>query len=177
MRLALFWFVSSSSFGPSAHGKSTAPSSSVRNFHHDHFQRRRSKTQSSLHDNEHSNTRRRSTWHEFQALRRVIIICALSCFWWAPYSTVALRFQFGFDDWIIPYLTSSSGLFPKVAACLNPFLYALSSNNCRAKMSFFLNFFQTPARWNEEKRRKKSYGTLMNFIVLMFIIGAQMTIE
>lgn len=104
------------------------------------------KTSSIIRFNEQRNMWRRKSSHEFKATRRVIVICALFCFSWGPYSIAALLSQCGFDDWINPYSTSILGLFPKVAACLNPFLYALSSKSFRTKISCFLNYFRTPAR-------------------------------
>ena len=70
---------------------------------------------------------------ELRATRRSIIICSVFCFSWGPYALTTLLFQFDLGHWINPYLTEILTLCTKLAACINPFVYLLSSSPCRAK--------------------------------------------
>lgn len=80
----------------------------------------------------------RRTFHRTQvrAFQRSIIICFLFCFSWGPYACITLLFQFDQGSWITPYVAEVLALITKVAACINPFVYLVSSPAFRAK--FFL---------------------------------------
>ena len=68
---------------------------------------------------------------ETRATRNALIVCAIFCFAWAPYASMALATQFGFIRFANVYTSAFLGAFAKLAACVNPMIYAFSSSGFR----------------------------------------------
>jgi r-opsin len=77
---------------------------------------------------------------EARATRTSLIVCAIFCIAWGPYSLLTVLSQLGFDHCVNPYTTAMLGLCTKIAACINPLIYALSSSAFRHKICLCLNF-------------------------------------
>jgi r-opsin len=71
---------------------------------------------------------------EARATRTALFICTLFCSAWGPYSLMALFSVFGFNYIVNAYSTAMLGMFTKVAACMNPLVYALSLNGFREQL-------------------------------------------
>jgi len=63
---------------------------------------------------------------EVRATHTALLVCAIYCIAWAPYAIMAILSQMGFDHFINAYTTTMLGLLTKLAACINPLIYALS---------------------------------------------------
>jgi r-opsin len=103
----------------------------------------------STHDcaaDDHSMTRNlRRT--EARATRTALFICTLFCSAWGPYALMAILSVFGFDNILNAYSTAMLGMFTKVAACMNPLVYALSLNGFREQLcSYFKCICQCDAK-------------------------------
>ncbi|CAF1166932.1 unnamed protein product [Adineta ricciae] len=69
-----------------------------------------------------------SAYTEARVVRTALLICTTYCMAWTPYAILTVLSQFGFDHLINAHITTMLGLFTKTAACVNPFIYALSSS-------------------------------------------------
>ena len=84
---------------------------------------------------------------EIRATRTALIICAVFCFAWGPYSLMTVLAQFGFDWYVNEYSTSVLALFTKTAACINPLVYALTSSIVRQRIySWVHRSSRTPSK-------------------------------
>ncbi|CAF1307342.1 unnamed protein product [Adineta steineri] len=72
---------------------------------------------------------------EIRATRTVLLICTVFCLAWGPYALMALISLFGFNHLINAYTTSLLGMLTKVAACINPIIYAISLNGFREQIA------------------------------------------
>ncbi|UJR36472.1 hypothetical protein I4U23_029196 [Adineta vaga] len=77
---------------------------------------------------------------EVRATRMALLICGIYCLAWTPYALMTILSQFGPSHLINMYTTSITGLFAKIAACIDPFIYALSSSTFRQHIYFYLRF-------------------------------------
>ena len=68
------------------------------------------------------------SYTQVRVIRTALLICTTYCTAWTPYAIVTTLSQFGFDHLINAHITSMLSLFTKTAACVNPFIYALSSS-------------------------------------------------
>jgi r-opsin len=68
---------------------------------------------------------------ETRATRNILLICTIYCVAWGPYASMALLTQFGFKSFFNVYTSALLSSLTKVAACLNPLIYALSSSGFR----------------------------------------------
>ncbi|CAF1086551.1 unnamed protein product [Rotaria sp. Silwood1] len=75
---------------------------------------------------------------EVRATRTALLICAVFCSAWGPYALMALLSIFGFDHLVNAYTTSLLGMFTKLAACINPLIYALSLNGFRERICIYI---------------------------------------
>jgi len=75
---------------------------------------------------------------EARATRTALLICGVFCLAWAPYAIMALISLLGFDYLINSYTTAMLGMFTKVAACINPLIYALSLNGFREQICLYI---------------------------------------
>lgn len=80
------------------------------------------------------NTIRSLRLTEARAARTALLICTVFCSAWGPYAFMTLLPLFGFDHLLNPYSTAILGIFTKVAACINPLIYALSLNGFRERI-------------------------------------------
>jgi r-opsin len=74
---------------------------------------------------------------EVRATRTALLICAVFCSAWGPYALMALISLFGFNYLVNAYTTAMLGMFTKVAACINPLIYALSLNGFREQICLY----------------------------------------
>lgn len=104
---------------------------------------------------------------EARATRTAFLICALFCLAWGPYAVMALISLFGFNHLVNAYTTAVLGMFTKVAACINPLIYALSLNGFQEQLCAYLKRLfgcePEPSRRNTPLRsqfhQKKSSNT------------------
>lgn len=75
---------------------------------------------------------------EARATRTAFYIFAIFCAAWGPYTLVSLLSVFGFDRCVNAYSTAVLGLFAKLAACINPLIYALSLSGFREQLCLYL---------------------------------------
>ena len=75
---------------------------------------------------------------EARATRTAFYIFLIFCLAWGPYTLVSLLSVFGFDRCVNAYSTAVLGLFAKLAACINPLIYALSLNGFREQLCSYL---------------------------------------
>ena len=105
-------------------------------------QRHRSETTLSVEfsvDNKSRNQNLRRT--EARATRTALCICIIFCSAWGPYTIIALLSVFGCDRCVNAYSTAVLGLFAKLAACINPLVYALSLSGFREQLcSYFTSW-------------------------------------
>jgi r-opsin len=85
---------------------------------------------------------------EARATRTALFICTLFCSAWGPYSLVALLSVFGFENIVNAYSTAMLGMFTKVAACMNPLVYALSLTGFREQICLYCKCI---CPWDAEK--------------------------
>jgi len=96
-----------------------------------------------------SNVTRNIRRTEVRATRTALLVCAFFCSAWGPYALMALISLFGFDYLVNAYTTSVLGMFTKVAACINPLIYALSLNGFRERIcSYFKCIYQYDTEHN-----------------------------
>ncbi|CAF1578125.1 unnamed protein product [Rotaria sordida] len=98
--------------------------------------RQRTKTQLSLSDD--GNIIRHIRRTEARATRTALLICTVFCSAWGPYAIMALISVLGFDHLVNVYTTAILGMFTKVAACINPLIYALSLNGFRERICAYV---------------------------------------
>ncbi|CAF3590977.1 unnamed protein product [Rotaria socialis] len=75
---------------------------------------------------------------ETRATRTALLICTVFCSAWGPYAFMALVSAFGFDHLLSIYTTAILGMLTKVAACINPLIYALSLNGFRERIGSYV---------------------------------------
>ncbi|CAF1266919.1 unnamed protein product [Adineta ricciae] len=68
------------------------------------------------------------SYTEARVIRTALLICTTYCMAWTPYAILTVLSQVGFDHLINAHITTMFGLLTKTAACVNPFIYALSSS-------------------------------------------------
>jgi len=87
-----------------------------------------------------NNMARNARRTEARATRTALLVCAVFCSAWGPYALMALISLFGFDYLVNAYTTSILGMFTKVAACINPLIYALSLNGFRDQICSYIKY-------------------------------------
>jgi r-opsin len=75
---------------------------------------------------------------ESRATRTALLICAVFCSAWGPYALMTLISLSGFDYLVNAYTTAMLGLLTKLAACINPLIYALSLNGFREQICSYV---------------------------------------
>jgi hypothetical protein len=100
--------------------------------------RYRSGTVTTLDCNEDNNVARNIRRTEARATRTALLICIVFCSAWGPYALTAILSLFGFDYLVNAYTTSILGMLTKVAACINPLIYALSLSGYREKICSYV---------------------------------------
>lgn len=75
---------------------------------------------------------------EARATRTALYIFLIFCVAWGPYTLAALLSVFGFDRCVNAYSTAILGLSTKLAACINPLIYALSLSGFREQICSYL---------------------------------------
>lgn len=77
---------------------------------------------------------------EARATRTALLICAFFCSAWGPYAIMALLSLFGFNHLVNAYTTALLGMFTKLAACINPLIYALSLNGFHEQICLYFKY-------------------------------------
>ncbi|CAF2766029.1 unnamed protein product [Rotaria sp. Silwood2] len=106
------------------------------NLPNENQERRRTTTSTSLSDD--NNIMRNIRRTEARATRTALLICTLFCSAWGPYALMTIFSVLGFDHLVNAYTTSILGMFTKVAACINPLIYALSLNGFRDRICAYV---------------------------------------
>ncbi|CAF0780385.1 unnamed protein product [Adineta ricciae] len=91
--------------------------------------------------NESNQAKRDIRRTEIRVTRTALVVCGIYVMSWTPYAFMAVAAQFGLDHLVNVYLASSITLLTKLSACINPFIYALSSSVFRRHMGFYSNLF------------------------------------
>lgn len=78
---------------------------------------------------------------EARATRTALYICVIFCSAWGPYTIVALLSVLGCDRCVNAYSTAVLGLFTKLAACINPLVYALSLSGFREQLCAYFSYW------------------------------------
>ena len=101
---------------------------------------------------------------EIRATRTALMVCTLFCTAWGPYSLMAVLAQLGVDQFVNPYSTAILAMFTKIAACINPLIYALLSSTFRRQICFYITFLcpckneqriLLPLGYNPARRRSR----------------------
>jgi r-opsin len=87
---------------------------------------------------EDSNMSRNMRRTEARATRTALMVCAVFCAAWGPYTFMALLSLFGWDHLVNAYTTAMLGIFAKAAAGINPLIYALSLRGFREKICSYV---------------------------------------
>jgi hypothetical protein len=87
-----------------------------------------------------NNITRNARRTEARATRTALLVCAFFCSAWGPYALMTLISLFGFDYLVNAYTTAILGMFTKVAACINPLIYALSLNGFREQICSYIKY-------------------------------------
>ena len=95
---------------------------------------------STISSNNHNSTMENVRRAETRATRTSLVICTIFCSAWGPYALMAIISTFGFDYLVNAYTTSMLGLCTKVAACVNPLIYALSLNRFREELTIYVKY-------------------------------------
>ena len=83
---------------------------------------------------------------EARAARTALLVCAIYCTAWGPYAVMATLANFGFTQFHNVYSTAMLALCTKLAACINPLIYAVSSSSFRRQICLFVSYI---IRWRE----------------------------
>lgn len=75
---------------------------------------------------------------EARAARTALLVCAIYCTAWGPYAFMAILSNFGFTYIHNVYSTAVLSLCTKLAACVNPLIYAISSSSFRRQIYLYV---------------------------------------
>ncbi|CAF1267038.1 unnamed protein product [Adineta ricciae] len=89
--------------------------------------------------NESNQTKRDIRRTEIRVTRTALVICGIYVMSWTPYALMTIAAQFGLDRLVNVYSASLITLSTKISACINPFIYALSSSAFRRHLGFYSN--------------------------------------
>ena len=84
---------------------------------------------------------------EARATRTALLICTVFCLAWGPYALMALISLAGFNRLINAYTTAILGILTKVAACINPLIYATSLSEFREQI-----YSYAKSIWHRDQR-------------------------
>ena len=91
---------------------------------------------------------------EVRATRTAICICTIFCAAWGPYAAMAIATQCGYDHFLNPFTSELFSSLAKLAACVNPLIYALSSAGFRKYIFYKGALFspQSPSIYNSRRK-------------------------
>lgn len=114
---------------------------SVHYFHAIHsFQDIQSRTGSTIDKSENHQINQNLHRTEARAARTALLVCAIYCTAWGPYAFMATLSNFGYTQFHNVYSTSMLALCTKLAACINPLIYAFSSSSFRRQICLFVSY-------------------------------------
>jgi r-opsin len=87
-----------------------------------------------------NNVTRNMRQTEARATRTALLISALFCLAWGPYALMALLSLSGFNHLVNAYTTAILGILTKFSACMNPMIYAISSNGFRKQIHLYIEW-------------------------------------